>query len=387
MPYTFLAPHKIFSGENSLSVAVSVIKERVKHVLIVTDSNMVKFGNCKYLEEQLTKENVAFTVYDEINSEPTESMVEKGRKIFRENGCDGIIALGGGSPIDTAKIIAATLYYDLPLSSLMGKNIENRHPILVAVPTTAGTGSEATQFAIITDTENNVKMLLKGISLIPNIAVVDPKFTLTSPPSVTANTGIDALTHAIEAFTSKKAQPLSDTFAISAVKKILNNLPIAYADGKNVKARVQMSIAATEAGIAFNNSSVTLVHGMSRPIGALFHIPHGLSNAVLLIDCIKFLSSEAISKPRFALLAKECGIVSEVVDENTAVSEFIKVLESLYIKLNIPSLSDLINDKERFLSEVGKMAHDAMQSGSPQNSLRDISENEIEALYLSIIKN
>ena len=237
----------------------------------------------------------------------------------------------------------------------------------------------------ITDTKNDVKMLLKGSALMPDIAVIDPKFTLTAPPSVTANTGIDALTHAIEAFTSKKAQPLSDTFAISAIKKILNNLPKAYEDGHDIEARVNMSLAATEAGIAFNNSSVTLVHGMSRPIGALFHIAHGLSNAVLLIECIKFLSSDKASIARFAKLAKECAIVGETVDDHEAIAELIRVIESLYTKLKIPSLSSLIKEKDLFVTEIKKMTSDALQSGSPQNSLRDITEYDIENLYLKII--
>ena len=385
MSYTFFSPHRIFSGKDSLTACISTLKGKVKHVLIVTDANMVKFGNCRYLEKELEKQNILYTIYDEINSEPLEDMVIEGRKLFRNNNCDGVIALGGGSPIDTAKIISAALFYDLPLNTLMGKNIETKHPLLIAVPTTAGTGSEATQFAIITDTKNDVKMLLKGSALMPDIAVIDPKFTLTAPPSVTANTGIDALTHAIEAFTSKKAQPLSDTFAISAIKKILNNLPKAYEDGHDIEARVNMSLAATEAGIAFNNSSVTLVHGMSRPIGALFHIAHGLSNAVLLIECIKFLSSDKASIARFAKLAKECAIVGETVDDHEAIAELIRVIESLYTKLKIPSLSSLIKEKDLFVTEIKKMTSDALQSGSPQNSLRDITEYDIENLYLKII--
>src|SRR5699024_773827 len=145
------------------------------------------------------------------------------------------------------------------------------------IPTTAGTGSEATQFTIITDTKNNVKMLLKGESFMPDLAVIDPAYTMTAPPGVTAATGLEALTRAIEAYTSRNAQPLTDIFAVSAVRRIFANLPAACEDGSNLVARKEMSLAALEAGIAFNNSSVTIVHGMSRPIGALFHVPHGTS--------------------------------------------------------------------------------------------------------------
>ena len=160
---------------------------------------------------------------------------------------------------------------------------------MIAIPTTAGTGSEATMFTIITDTANNVKMLLKGACLIPDLAIIDPVFSISTPKSVTTSTGVDALCHAIEAYTSRKAQPFSDIFALSAIKRIFSNLPIVYEEPDNLEARKEMALAATEAGIAFNNSSVTLVHGMSRPIGALFHVPHGLSNAMLLERCMYFV--------------------------------------------------------------------------------------------------
>ena len=183
------------------------------------------------------------------------------------------------------KAIAALVANGGNISDYMGKIIGGELPTTVAIPTTAGTGSEATQFTIITDTQNDVKMLLKGAVLMPDYAIIDPQFTMTAPPKITAATGLDALTHAAEAYTSKLAQPLSDTFALSAIKRIFKYLPVAFHDGKNVEAREQMSIAALEAGIAFNNASVTLVHGMSRPIGALFHVAHGLSNAMLLKQC------------------------------------------------------------------------------------------------------
>ena len=181
---------------------------------------------------------IPYVIYDGANTEPTDKIVEAGLKVYKDEKCDFIIALGGGSPMDTAKAIGFM--------------------------TTAGIGSEVTKNTIISDTENNVKMLLGGPSIIPALAVVDPTFTMTAPPGVTAATGIDALCHAIEAYTSRKAQPLTDTFAISAITKIHANLPLCYRDGKNESARLAMSIAALEAGIAFNNASVTIVHGMSR---------------------------------------------------------------------------------------------------------------------------
>src|SRR5574344_228227 len=172
------------------------------------------------------------------------------------------------------------------LSDFSGRSIENPIPPLVAIPTTAGTGSEATKFTVITDTKKDIKMLLKGDPLIPKLAIVNYEFGISAPKKVTAATGLDALTHAVEAFTSRKANPITDDIAISAIKRIVKYLPIAYQDGDNKIAREQMAIASLEAGVCINNSSVTLVHGMSRPIGALFHVPHGMSNAMLLCTCL-----------------------------------------------------------------------------------------------------
>ena len=176
-------------------------------------------------------------------------MINKGLELYKENGCDFLVALGGGSPIDSMKAIAALVANGGNISDYMGKIIGGELPTTVAIPTTAGTGSEATQFTIITDTQNDVKMLLKGAVLMPDYAIIDPQFTMTAPPKITAATGLDALTHAAEAYTSKLAQPLSDTFALSAIKRIFKYLPVAFHDGKNVEAREQMSIAALEAGM------------------------------------------------------------------------------------------------------------------------------------------
>ena len=179
---------------------------------------------------------------------------------------DGI---GGGSALDSAKAIAAMSALGGNIADYMGKEIDGEFPPMVLIPTTAGTGSEATKFTIITDTEKDIKMLLKGDKLLPDLAVLDYSYTLSAPKSVTAATGMDALTHAIESYTSRKANPITDTFALSALKRIFANLPTAYSEPENETAREQMLIAAYEAGVCINNASVTIVHGMSRPIGAL----------------------------------------------------------------------------------------------------------------------
>lgn len=268
------------------------------------------------------------------------------------------------------------------ISDYMGKEISIPTPILVAIPTTAGTGSEATQFTIITDTKKNIKMLLKGKVLMPNIAIIDPQFTMTAPPKITAATGLDALTHAIEAYTSKKAQVLSDTFALSAVKKIFKYLPLAFKDGTNIEAREQMSVAALEAGIAFNNASVTVVHGMSRPIGALFHIAHGLSNAMLLNECLSFVLDGAYGK--FADLARAVGVAEDNDTDKEASEKFLTAVKNMCAVLETPSLETYGVKKEEFFQVIDKMAHDAMESGSPQNTIKEISENDLKQIYRNL---
>ena len=279
---SFLMPGKIVYGEGALAQAAPSMAQMGEKALIVTDEMMVKLGNLARVTQTLEGEGIGFSVYDGINSEPVDKMVEEGVRRFKEDGCDFMVALGGGSPIDTMKAIAMCAASGERIAAFMGRPYCGPVCPMVAIPTTAGTGSEATQFTIITDTENDVKMLISGAPLIPALAIVDPVFTVTAPASVTAATGVDALCHAIEAYTSRKAQPLSQVFALSAAKRIFTSLVACVEEPDNIEARTQMSLAATEAGIAFNNASVTLIHGMSRPIGALFHVPNGLSNAMLM---------------------------------------------------------------------------------------------------------
>ena len=345
---------------------------------------MIKFGNVAKVTAALEAHHIDYTVFDGVTGEPSDKMVSAGVEAYKNNGCDFLIALGGGSPMDTAKSIGVMVASGAnKISDFMHKTINVNVPYLVAVPTTAGTGSEATQFTIINDTENNVKMLLAGPSVLPALAVVDPAFTMTAPPSVTANTGVDALCHAVEAYTSRKAQPLSDTFALSAIKRIHKNLPICYADGKNEQARMQMALGATEAGIAFNNSSVTIVHGMSRPIGALFHVPHGLSNAILLPACMEFAIQE--NTARFAEIARLMGVADENTADMDASKAFVAEVTRFCKELGIPSTEEVLAKggftKDDFFAQLDKMATDALDSGSPANTMRQPSKEDIIAIY------
>lgn len=379
MANQFIMPKRIISGENALNESKAYLKSFGKRVLIVTDKVMTDLGNVKVLTDVLDGENIEHVLYNEINSEPTDTMIEKGVKLYKENQCDFLIGLGGGSPIDSTKAIGAMITNEGKISDYMGREIEKELPPFAVIPTTAGTGSEATQFTIITDTKNDVKMLLKGANLLPNLAIVDPRFTMTAPAKITAATGLDALTHAIEAYTSRKAQPLSDSFAVSAVKRIFKYLPIAFDTPKDLKAREEMSIAALEAGIAFNNSSVTIVHGMSRPIGALFHVPHGLSNAMLLEVCFTYVVDGAYD--RFAQLAKEINIANDNISDEEAAKAFIDEVVKLMVKLEIPTLEEFGVDKTKFFDNIEKMAADAMESGSPSNTRKIIEVDDVIKIY------
>lgn len=380
MAREFFVPGSILTGSGALEAAAKTFAKMGRKALLVTDPMMVELGNCAKVERVLQSAGVAYSIFSDITGEPTDQMVQKGLEQYKAEACDFLVALGGGSPMDTMKsigVLASDGGEDITV--YMGREIDAAVPPMAAIPTTAGTGSEATQFSIINDTKNNVKMLLKGRVMLPDLAIVDPQFTMTAPPRVTVNTGLDALCHAVEAFTSRKAQTMSDVFAVSAVKRIFTYLPVAYRDGGNEQARIEMSVASLEAGIAFNNASVTLIHGMSRPIGALFHIAHGMSNAILMNVCLRFAVSGAYD--RFGRLGREIGAAAPQDDDKTAAEKFLDALDALTKELHAPTLADAGVDQTAFWASIDKMAHDAMESGSPQNTMREMSEEDIKALY------
>lgn len=378
----FIMPSKVIYGENAIENAKSYFKTFGKKALIVTDNFMVRLGNVKLVTKILDELNIDYIIFDDVNSEPTDKIINAGLEEYKSNSCDFLIAVGGGSPIDAMKAIGAVATNGGSINDYLGKVIEIPTPPMVAIPTTSGTGSEATQFTIITNTEKDIKMLLKGAVLMPDLAIDDPAFTLTAPQSVTAATGLDALCHAAEAYTSKKAQPLTDEFALSAIKKIFKYLPICYNEGQNVKARAQMSLAALEAGVAFNNASVTIIHGMSRPIGALFHVPHGISNAMLLAACFKYIYNGAYD--RFADMAIAIGVSNAKDDKKIAAKKFIDACIKLCEICEIPTLEKYGIDKAEFFKVMDKMADDALASGSPANTIKDINKEDILNIYKSL---
>jgi alcohol dehydrogenase class IV len=379
MAYQFSLPGSIIIGENALQSSRSHIESYGKNALIVTGKIVEKTSAFKTLTELLEELNISYSVFSEITGEPTDKMIEAGVKLYNEAGSDFIIAIGGGSPLDSAKAIAAMTKLDGEISDYMGKEISGKFPPLVLIPTTAGTGSEATKFTIITDTLRNVKMLLKGDVLLPELAVIDYTFTMTSPPNITAATGMDALTHAVEAYTSRKGNEMTDMYAIDAIRRIFKYLPEAYKNGSDRKAREEMAIASFEAGICINNASVTLVHGMSRPIGALFHVPHGISNAMLIKECLEYVLDGC--NDRFAAIARAIGAADEKIEVAEAAKAFINELAKLCHALNIPTLAEYGIKKDEFEACIDKMATDAMASGSPSNTIKNVTKEDLLTIY------
>jgi alcohol dehydrogenase class IV len=291
--------------------------------------------------------------------------------------------LGGGSSIDTAKAIAVLGVHGGEMRDYKAPHQQDVPGLpIVAIPTTAGTGSEATRFTIISDEESGEKMLCIGLAYLPMAAIVDYELTLSKPMRLTADTGVDSLTHAIEAYVSKLANPFADGFALTAMRAIWKNLPTAYFDPQNRPAREAMMLAATQAGIAFSNSSVALVHGMSRPIGAKFHVPHGLSNAMLLPAVTLF--SIAAAKTRYADCARAMAIASDDADDDRATRTLVESLQKLNRQLAVPTPSQYGIAESDWFGSLPTMAKQALASGSPANNPRIPTAEEIEELYREV---
>lgn len=375
----FVIPNHTVVGTNVLGEAAPLLKKMGNKAFIVTGKHVAVSDMMKQLTALLDENGLDCVIFDGITGEPTDTMIEKGVEMLKSSGCDFIIGIGGGSPLDSAKAIAAMAINEGSIADYNGKEITGEILPLAAIPTTAGTGSEATKFTVITDSEKGIKMLLKGDVLVPKLAIVDSSFTVGAPKSVTSATGLDALTHAVEAYTSRKAFSMTDTLAVSAVKRIMKYLPIAYKEPDNSLAREQMSIAALEAGICINNSSVTIVHGMSRPIGALFHVPHGMSNAMLLKECLSFAVSGAYEK--FANLGRETGVASDSDSDETAAEKFIDSLQNICDVCEIPTLEQYGIDRDEYYSKISKMATDAVASGSPANTVKEVTVDDCIEIY------
>jgi alcohol dehydrogenase class IV len=375
------SPQAIFYGKNAFQNVGTEAAKQGKKALIVSDRIMDSLGYVDECQNLLQKAGVSSAVYLGVNSEPTDLYVAESLELLKREACDMVISLGGGSCMDTAKAISVLATNGGYIGDYRQQKKVANQPSLphIAIPTTGGTGSEATDVTIITNTSNEVKMMIKQPAFMPAAAIADPLLTISTPPNVTAATGVDALSHAIEAYLSRKAHPMTDTLAISAMKLIISNLRTAYLDGKNENSREAMSLGSLQAGMAFSNASVCLVHGMSRPIGALFHVPHGISNAMLLPAVLEFSKEACIG--RLADIGRLFKPEYESLSSEEAAEKAVQSVKELCLQLNIPNLKVWGIDPQAFDQAVSKMASDAIDSGSPGNNPRVPTHSELVELY------
>ncbi|MCM3403920.1 iron-containing alcohol dehydrogenase [Cytobacillus oceanisediminis] len=369
---------ELLEGPNSLDKLPDVIKKNdISRILIVTDSGISGLGLMDGLLSNLQKKNIEFYIYDNTIPNPTITNIEEALEVYKKNDCQGIIAFGGGSPMDCAKGVGARVMRpEKSISQMKGQfKVRKELPPIFAVPTTAGTGSEATVAAVITDSNSHEKYAIIDLNLIPHYAVLDPLITLKMPPHITAATGMDALTHAIEAYIGRSNTAETRKFSINAVRLIYDNLYETYQNGENLTARANMQKAAYLAGLAFTRAYVGNVHAIAHTLGGFYSVPHGLANAVILPYVLEHYG-EAVWDP-LAELAVAAGIgnVSDSAEENA--KNFILSIKSLNSRMGIPPKVSGIQDRD-----IPIMAERALKEANPLYPVPKIfSRDDMFRLY------
>ena len=372
----------VFHKGSRFGVANHAKSLSITKPLIVTDDYYHSVGGSVDVEESFSNAGMDYALFYKIFSEPTATDVEGALATFKENQCDGVVCIGGGSAIDAAKAVAVMTTNPGTIADYMGyhKVVNPRVP-LIAIPTTAGTGSEATRVVVITDTERNIKMMCLDNEFMPDVAIIDYKLTLTMPKNLTAYVGMDALTHAVEAYVSRKASIVSNMFALRAIDMIIKNILNAYNFPDDEDARENMMIGATFAGIAFSNSSVAAVHGMSRPLGANFEVPHGLSNAMLLPIVTEYSIGQ--NPKLYADIARFIGHTGELDDDELAKVIFAD-FKRLNNELTIPNLKEYGVNHEEYEALIPSMVVAAIASGSPANNPTVFTAEEMAEIYKKV---
>ena len=357
-----------------------------KRALIVTDRVLGPSGIIEKISQVLSRGGLQPAIYDGVVTEPTTQQVEEGLEVYKKDSCDLVIALGGGSCLDASKGIAVLATNGGRLQDYEGRaKVKKPKAPLIAIPTTAGTGSEVSWGAVITDTERKVKFIVHSPLNIPEEAIEDPLLTLSMPPGITASSGMDALTHAIEGFISMReanlgfgSLPLIHYLALPAIELISRNLRPAWANGRDLEARSNMLLGQLLAGFTFANNGTTLAHGMARPLGAHFHVPHGLANAICLPRVMEFTWVAAPDK--FAQIARAMGEDVNGLPFNQAAQKGVEAVRKLAADIQIPRLRDLVKEED-FRRVVVQMAKDGLASGTPQVNPRVPTEKEIVELF------
>lgn len=372
--YTFNISTQIEFGKGAIKRIPDLVNSlNGKNIMVVTDKGVVNAGILEKITKELDNANINYDVFDEVEPDPSTDTIEKIYSIAKEEKSDVYIAIGGGSPIDVSK--GASLLSSNPgrLQDYAGVNkVKNKGVPIIAVPTTAGTGSEVTIFAVLSDNHANLKFTVTSPLIAPNIAVLDPELTLTLPPMLTASTGLDAMTHAVEAYTSQISEPITDVLALEAMRLLYNYLPIAVNNGSDLEAREMVLQGSLLAGMAFNNTYLGLSHAIASPLGALFHIPHGTANAVMLPYVMNF--NYVAAPEKYANMAKAFGVKltgNDIYDDAYCAVDAIKKLVNL---CGMPTSLREVGAKEEHLDQVAK---DALLSVQLKFNCRKASESQI----------
>lgn len=379
--FIFQVPPRIVFGAGSAHKVGDEARTFGTTAMVVTGrASTTKTGALNKVVASLEAAGITAVAFPEVESDPSVETVEKGAALAKDKGVDVLVALGGGSPMDAAKGIAILMTNDGPIQKYEKEQPANPGTPIIAVPTTAGTASEITRFTVITDPAAKVKMLIAFAGIIPKVAVLDPELTVSMPPSVTAATGMDALTHATEAYISKVGNQLTAVQALEAIELIGGNLIRAVMNGGDIEARQNMLLGQMLAGFAFGNASVALVHSMSRPLGAHFGIPHGTANAMLLAPVMAY--NRPACPKKLARIAQALGEPVDGLSLRDASFAAVESLEALFEETGLPGRLSEFGVTEDALPQ---MAKDAFASGSTNNNPRVPTVEDITDIYTSIL--
>lgn len=354
-----------------------IMRHKCTHVLIITDGGIMKLGLTRRLEKALKEAGIPYTIYDKTVANPTTVNVREALELYHREGCDAIIGFGGGSSMDCAKAVGAcSVKPNQSLAQMKGiLKVHKKLPLLMAVPTTAGTGSETTLAAVITDADTRYKYAINDFPLIPRYAVLDPKVTLSLPPFITATTGMDALTHAVEAYIGNSTTIDTRRDALKAVKLIFENIDIAYEHGDNIQARRNMLHASFYAGCAFTKSYVGYVHAVAHSLGGQYNVPHGLANAILLPLVLREYGS-CIDK-KLHKLAIAAGLADKNTPDHEAAELFIQAIEEMKERFGIVNIVNEIQE-----TDIPKLAHYADKEANPLYPVPKLMDaSELEKFY------
>ena len=374
--FSFELPTRIEYGVGVISKLGDELRLlKAQKVAIITDPGIIKAGLLDKITSILKEEKLLYNVFDGVDPNPKDRNVERGAQVVRSFEADAMVAIGGGSVIDCAKAIGVLVSHDgKRIKDFEGKTAVKKQILpFIAIPTTAGTGSEVTFSAVITDTENNYKMTVRSPFMAAKVALLDPKLTVTVPPHITASTGMDALTHAIEAYTVKVSEPVSDALALYAIELISNNLVNAVKNGEDIEARACMLVGSLLAGIAFSHSDVGSVHCMAEALGGVYDAPHGICNAVLLPYVMEYNVEFCLEK--YSRIAQAMGEVFYTIEEGAM--KAVERVKELAVDVGLPSFKSLGVKEE----DLEKLADMAAKNISTESNPREMTKEDYLTLF------